>query len=154
MFSSEAQSAYITLQSTAMSASDNYIIDRAERALDEILRNPGNTNPSAHQVRSAWANAGKVLDNRRRLVSQVPIDTPGLHVAEVDGAYGAVEILDWVDHAAVSASDRIVLRSLAGGADASMLADAEGVPVQRVRERISRARRAGSVDYQSSVVAA
>jgi len=154
MFSSEAQSAYLTLQSKALAAEDGYTIDRAERALDEILRNAGNTNPPAHQVRSAWANAGKVLDNRRRLVSQVPLDTPGLHIAEADGAYDAVEVLDWLDRAAVSASDLIVLRSLALGADAATLADEEGVPVQRVRERISRARRAGSADYQSSVAAA
>ncbi|OBK28870.1 hypothetical protein A5634_19720 [Mycobacterium asiaticum] len=154
MFSSQAQSAYLTLQSMAMSAKDNYTLNRAERALDEILRNPGNAKPAGHQVRSAWANAGKVLDNRRRIVPQLSLDTPGLQVAEADGAYDTVDILDWLDHAAVSASDRNVLRSLAGGADAEALADDAGVPVQRLRERISRARRVGHADYQSSVVAA
>jgi len=154
MFSSEAQSAYITLQSRILAAQDSYIIDRAERALDEIIRNPENTKPADHQVRSAWANAGKVLQNRRDLVPQVPLDMPGLSVAVVDGAYDAVEIFDWLDHAALSTPDRTLLRSIAGGADAQMLAHAHGVAVQRVRERISRARRAGSADYRSSVVAA
>jgi hypothetical protein len=94
------------------------------------------------------------LGTRRNLVLQIPLDTFGLGVTEVDGAYDAVEILNWLDHAAVSTSDRAVLRSLVGGADARMLADTEGIPVQRVRERISRARRAGSADYHSSVLAA
>ena len=154
MFSSEAQSAYLALQSIALTAKDNYTIDRAERALDEVIRNPGNAKPAAHQVRSAWANAGKVLQNRRNLALQIPLDTPGLGLTELDGGYDAVDIIDWLDQAAVSASDRTLMRSLAHGADARMLAEVEGIPVQRVRERISRARRAGAADYYSTVVAA
>lgn len=154
MLSSEAQSAYLTLQSVALAAKDNYTIDRVERALDEIIRNPENTKPAAHQARSAWANAGKVLQNRRTLVRQVPLDTPGLDLAQVEGAYAAVDILGWLDLAAVSAGERALLQGLAGGNDARMLADVQGIPVQRMRERIARARRAGSIDYHATVVAA
>lgn len=154
MLSSEAESAYLALQSRALSARESYTIDRVERALDEIIRNPENTKPADHQVRSAWANAGKVLENRRSLAPQMSLDTPGLQLAEVDGAFDAVEIFDWLDHAAVSPSDGLVLRLLARGADAQLLADVDDVPVQRMRERISRARRVARADYRSSVEAA
>lgn len=154
MFSSEAQSAYIALQSRILETQDNYTVERAERALDEIIRNPENTTPANHQVRSAWANAGKVLQNRREVAPQVHLDTPGLRLGVTDGDYDAVEVLDWLDHAAVSAPARLLLHSLAVGADAQMLAEAQGIPVQRVRERISRARRAGAADFYASVVAA
>jgi hypothetical protein len=155
MFSSQAQSAYSTLQSKALSADDGYILDRLERALDEIIRNPQNAAPAPFQVRSAWANAGKVIDSRRKLAPQFSLDGPGLNEpTEVDARYGAVEIFAWLDRAAVSKADRRLLRALAGGADATALAETAGVPVQRIRERVSRARRVASRDYRTSVVPA
>lgn len=155
MFTSQAQSAYSTLQAKATSATDSYIVDRLERALDEIIRNPQNTRPADFQVRSAWANAGKVIDDRRKLAPQFSLDAPGVgDRTAVDALYGAIEVLDWLDHAFLSDRDRRLLHGLATGADAGVLADAEGVCVQRMRERVSRARRAASRDYQSTVTAA
>jgi hypothetical protein len=155
MFSEQAQSAYLSLQSKAMMAADSYILDRVERALDEISRNPNNTSPAAHQVRSAWANSRKVLDRRRQLAPQISIDAPaGAEPVELDASFAVVDALDWLEHAAVSDSDRHLLRGLADGADAHSLAEADGVGVQRMRERISRARRAAATDYRHTVVAA
>jgi len=155
MFTSQAQSAYSTLQARAISATDSYIVDRLERALDEIIRNPRNTRPAPFQVRSAWANAGKVIDDRRKLAPQLSLDAPGMDdQTAIDGRYGSVEILDWLDRAFLSDNDRRLLHGLAAGADASVLADAEDVSVQRMRERISRARRTATRDYQASVTAA
>ena len=157
MFSSQAQSAYSTLQSQALLSADGYMLDRLERALDEILRNPRNTSPAPFQVRSALANAGKVIDNRRNLAPQTSLDEQAKSFDEpgkIDARYGAFEISYWLDRAAVSDADRRLLRSLAAGADATALAETAGVSVQRMRERVSRARRAASRDYQASVVAA
>jgi hypothetical protein len=155
MFTTQAQSAYSTLQTRAIPATDSYILDRLERALDEIIRNPQNTRPAAFQVRSAWANAGKVIDDRRRLAPQFSFNAPGMEEqTAIDSRYGAVETLDWLDRAFLSDHDRRLLRGLATGADSRALADVEGVCVQRMRERVSRARRAASCDYQASVTAA
>jgi hypothetical protein len=157
MFSPEAQSAYSTLQSRALSASGGYMLSRLERALDEILRNPRNTSPAPFQVRSALANAGKVIENRRKLAPQDSLDEQAKSFDEpgkIDARYGVVEISYWLDRAAVSDADRGLLRCLAAGADATALAETAGVSVQRMRERVSRARRAASRDYQASVFAA
>ena len=47
-----------------------------------------------------------------------------------------------------------LLRALAGGADAEVLAVILGVPVARVRERIARARRTAVAAYEREVKSA
>lgn len=153
MFSAEAESAYLSLQDQALSATDNYTLERVERALDEILRNPAKTAPAAFQVRSAMANAAKVIEDRRRLAPRVSIETPGVEPGTEDGGYVAVEVMHWLDTAPVSDAERTILRGLAHGADAETLAASGGVGVQRMRERISRARKSATQNYQRTVAA-
>jgi len=148
MFSEQAASAYLSLQSKALSAGDNYTLSRVERALDEILRNPQNTNPTSHQIRSAWANAGKVLHRRRKLAPEDSVNIPRAgDPFVVESGFAVVEINDWLKHAEVSTSERRLLRRLADGGDARTLANSDGIEVQRMRERISRARRTAAAEY-------
>lgn len=153
MFSSQAASAYLTLQEQALSASDNYTVERIERALDEILRNPHKTSPPAFQVRSAIANAAKVIAGRRRLAPPISTDSPGVEVDEEEGGYLAVEVMHWLGTASVTVAERAILRGLANGEDAETLAASRGVPVERMREKISRARKSAANHYKSTVAA-
>ncbi len=74
MLSSEAEFALIILQRRSAQARDIFEIERMDRALDEIVRNPGNTSPAPFQVRSALANASKVLKERRAIVAIGSLD--------------------------------------------------------------------------------
>jgi DNA-directed RNA polymerase specialized sigma24 family protein len=148
MISSEVQSALLDLQHRNAQARDLFEIDRIERALDEIVRNAENTSPARHQVRSAMANASKMLKKRRSIVvvslEQYFANGHGEPDRDEPG-YMAVELKQWID-SLPSVSDRILLNRLAAGADVAILAREEDVPEQRIRERIARARRRAKTD--------
>src|SRR5262245_9084587 len=121
MFSSEAESAILDLQRRASKSSDNYTLECIERALDEIVRNPHKTDPDQHQVRSAMANAAKVIKNRRLLAPTTSVDDPSIGPGYLEPGYAAVEMASWLDSAPLSTSDRATLSRLADGAEADTL---------------------------------
>ena len=159
MISLQVQAAVTTLQQRASKAHDVFELERIDRALDELNRNPLKTTADRRQVRSAMRNAGKVLAHRKLLLPLGSTDDPRLYESVRERAlgcrevgYDVVDLLQWLDTTpALTTRERWLLRALAGGADAEMLADMMGVPVVRVRERIARARRAAAGAYEREV---
>lgn len=153
---SEAQRAIVSLQNRALSTSEGYKIDVLDRALDEVVRNYGNPRPAPWQIRSALANAAKVVQFRRDTVTTTSLDDSGSasDLGAIDEEFVVLEIRDWLDRTAVvSTEQRQLLIGLAEGDDAARLADDHGVPVQRMRERISRARARARAAYAAEAAA-
>jgi len=166
MISLEAQAAVSYLQQqtdSKKSAHDSFELDRIDRALDEITRNPDKTTPPRRQVRSARANALKVVRHHVALEA-FSLDDPELHEhkrqqAEIAVQYGGgiedVEMREWLDHTpSLTDDERTLLHALADGFDAELIALARNLPIKRVRERISRARRAARRGYYLEVTCA
>jgi DNA-directed RNA polymerase specialized sigma24 family protein len=114
--------------------------DQAEEALNELVNNPDRSDPSAFQVRNALSNASKKLQRRSELDERFfPSLSFGLDRAVRDDA--AEHRLDIVVVLSrIQSSERNLLELAATGADAYDIADEVGLPVQRVREQLSRAR--------------
>lgn len=141
MFSPEAESAYLALQSKAMVARDNYELERIDRALDEISRNPLNSRPAPFQYRSAMAHAGQAIEDRRRIVLLIPaFDGLRIEPGAVEAGYGEIEDSLWVEAMPLKARDRAVLHTLVADVSVEELAPVHGLTVQRMREAISRVR--------------
>jgi len=161
MLSTQVQSAIQALQAQALATGDSYRLDVTDRALDELLRNPTSRLPSAYQVRSSRANAAKVVRSRRQRYDEGILRNreprPGVHrqdrlAQQPDGI--AIDTLDWLARTAgLTEGQRRILYDLADGQDARTLSTRDLVPLERVQERISRARRAGRQAYQHEVVA-
>ena len=153
---SEAQRAIVTLQNRALSTSEGYTIDVLDRALDEVVRNYGNDKPAPWQVRSALANAAKVVQFRRDIVTPTSFDDADSapEFGFVDEAFALLAIRDWLDRSpSVSDEQRRVLLRLADGDDAAALANERRIPVPRMREKIARARAAARAAYAAEAVA-
>lgn len=153
---SEAQRAIVTLQSRALRSREGYTIDVLDRALDEVVRNYDNPDPHQWQVRSALANAAKVVQFRGETVTPTSFDDAdnASSLAAVDDEFALFELRDWLDRTpTVSTEERQLLIGLAGGDDASSLARERGVPVQRMHERISRARTRAHDAYTAEMAA-
>jgi hypothetical protein len=161
MLSTQAQSAVRALQARALATADSYQLDVTDRALDELIRNPGSQRPAAFQVRSARANASKVVRARRQVFDQEVLRNrnlrPGVHrqerlVQSPDEAPG--DALDWLTQSpSLTNGQRRILLDLADGHDAQTLSTRDQVPLARIQERISRARRIGWEAYQHEMVA-
>lgn len=158
MISKEAQQALISLQRRASTTGEVYFQERAERALDEVIRNHPKGSPAAFQIRSAWANAGKAIAHRHAIV---PVDSLD-HEAErysfaqepaiTDGGYALVDLLQWIHStSALTDRERRLMLALADGEDAESIASTSGVPIKRVRERISRVRKVARAAYNLEV---
>jgi DNA-directed RNA polymerase specialized sigma24 family protein len=147
--------AYLQQQSTRFG--DIYELERHDQALDEIVANLDRTAPTPFQTRSALANAAKVIRKRRAVRTFDSLDEPLPDgnlpdVGSVDESFALVEIHQWLDTSpSLRPVDRRVLRELACGEDAESLAGRYGLPVARMRERISRARSACRMAYSREV---
>ncbi|TJY69470.1 hypothetical protein E4J89_11150 [Arthrobacter sp. CAU 1506] len=165
MMSLEIQSAVSTLQQQSevtRASLDTVELDRIDRALDELIRNHTKTSQPLRMVRSARANALKVVKDRARQ-GLVSFDDPDLYAAkraeaEAASAYDPLaefELLDWLDSTpSLTVHQRQLLKAVARGHDAESLACAAGLPVKRMRERISRARSAAFAGYIAEVTCA
>ncbi len=152
---SEAQSAIVSLQRRALRSRESYTIDVVDRALDEIVRNYDNPKPAPWQVRSALANAAKVVRGRREVVAPVDFrDERGSQPGVTDAELELVDVRDWLDRTpALSDTQRRLLVRIADGDDAVELAADSGVPIPRMRERIARARSRARQAYVTEAVA-
>lgn len=165
MFSLDSQAAVATLQQRAdvkKSAHDSFELDRIERALDELVRNSDKAGAPSRLVRSARANALKVVKARREH-DAFSLDQEDLHARKRDrvekalavDVFAEVEMMEWLDHTpCVTEEQRWLLKALAADFDAEFLALAMNLPIKRVRERISRARRAARTGYRAEVMSA
>jgi DNA-directed RNA polymerase specialized sigma24 family protein len=151
MITAEAQSALLVLYKRANASSDIYWLERIDRALDECVNNAGRNTAPAYQVRSSLANAKKAMDKRRDIAAVVPIEdgreaeTVGVRGGDL---YAAVDALLWLEATnGLSDRERELLLGLTAGEDAESLSRRVNVPVQRMRERISRARQAAGAAW-------
>src|SRR3954447_7269198 len=104
MITDQAHDALLALHRRAGSTAESYSLDRIDRSLDEISRNPGNDRPAPYQIRSAYANAGKVIAARRAIAPTTSLDRPrdDSHGSAApdpgadEGRYAVVELLDWL----------------------------------------------------------
>jgi hypothetical protein len=139
---------------------DSFELDRIDHALDELVRNHTKTAAAERQVRSARANALKVVQ-RRAEVSAFSLDQINLHAskreqAESAGAYdafGEVEIRDWLATTpSLSHVERALLTALADGYDSKLLAMASGTTVAEMDHRIRRAQGLARLAWKAEVV--
>ncbi|WP_327356385.1 hypothetical protein [Streptomyces sp. NBC_01304] len=156
MISHPVEGAIAALQESALRTFDSYQLDRIDRALDELLRNPSDeSTPAEYRVRSAMGHAYEVLERRKTITPLVSLCAEHTDQGVLDWDYSLIEINEWLcSEPGISLEQRALLQALARGEDATTLAQREGLPVARVRERISRARRAGRQLWKTSVLAA
>jgi hypothetical protein len=143
MFSDVIEAAVTTLQRSAMDTWDTYDLERHERALDELLRDHENTSGSAwHRIRSAKGHAYEVLERRKVIAPRDPVHAVLCEPSYTEHGFYKAEWLDWIlTEPMFNIIDRTILRSLAVGEDAETLAARHNLPLPRMRQRISRARR-------------
>jgi len=155
VLSGQAQTVLIVLQAKTSGTTDSFRLDQIDRALDEIIR-LNSTNPAAFQVRSAMANASKVLRDRERIAPRISLDdSRSLQYGAPDAQLAAIDLAAWLrDTRRLNDGQRRVLIQIAEVDDASALAAEYGIAPDRMRERISRARQAARVAYAAEVVAA
>ncbi|MER6279768.1 hypothetical protein ABT202_26345 [Streptomyces sp900105245] len=156
MLTEQAQRALILLDHRARKTGDLFALDRVDRAKDEIIRLNASA-PAAFQVRSAWAHAGAVLRERKTLVPAVrlsdvaPQDEPGGE----DVSFAAVELREWLRTTpSLAELQRQLLQNLATGMESDTLAPRLGVPLPRMRQQISRARKIARSAYAVEVATA
>ncbi|MEV7482703.1 hypothetical protein ACIQGA_09635 [[Kitasatospora] papulosa] len=156
MISHPVEGAIVALQQSAHATFDTYQLDRIDRALDELLRNPSDeSTPAEYRVRSAMGHAYEVLERRKIIAPLISLDAEHTEQGGKDRDYLLVEINEWLrSEPGITHDQRALLQALARGEDAASLAHCEGLPVARVRERISRARRAAREIWKASVLAA
>ncbi|MFF4926864.1 hypothetical protein ACFY4B_40395 [Kitasatospora sp. NPDC001261] len=152
MISHPVAGAVKALQKQALASRDMYQLDRIDRALDELLRNPSeDTSPAPYRVRSAMGHAYEALERRRAIAPSVPLDPERTDGGHTDARYPVVEILAWLEsEPKLAAGERVLLDELARGHDAASMARRHGVALPRMRERISRARRRARALWQAA----
>jgi hypothetical protein len=143
MISHPVAGAVTALQQQALASRDTFELDRIDRALDELLRNPTDTStPVQHRIRSAMGHAYEALERRRAIAPLVPLNHERSDHGHTDARYLVVEILTWLQsEPELASAERVLLDDLARGHDATSIAHHRGVSLLRMRERISRARR-------------
>jgi DNA-directed RNA polymerase specialized sigma24 family protein len=150
----QAQAALIRLYDQAKHTTDNFILERIDRALDEIIR-LNSADPPAWQVRSALANASKVITARRQIVASWPTDGDETSDATAGRQEDVIELRSWLRSTPhVTEQQRRLLILLAEGHDAVDVAALLDIPILRAREQISRARRAARSAYATTGMAA
>jgi hypothetical protein len=120
MISHPVAGAVQALQQQALASRDTFQLDRIDRALDELLRNPTeHAGPAPSRVRSAMGHAYEALERRRTLAPSVPLDSEHTDSSYVDASYLVVEILAWLtSEPNLDAGERLLLGELARGHDA------------------------------------
>ncbi|MGY3680906.1 hypothetical protein ACVWXU_004529 [Streptomyces sp. TE33382] len=143
MISHPVEGAVIALQQRALVTSDAYQLDRIDRALDELLRNPSDEfTPAEYRVRSAMGHAYETLERRKAITPCRALEEAHTERGVPDQGYPVVEFREWLrTEPGISQAHRVVLQAIAQGEDAESLANRQGLPVTRMRERISRARK-------------
>jgi hypothetical protein len=150
----QAQAALMRLYEQAKHTTDNFALERIDRALDEIIR-LNSTDPPDRQVRSALANAYKVIRDRRQTVSSESLEARQADVASLGGDEDVIDLREWLRGTPhVTGRQRDVLTLLADDHDATDIAVFYNIPTSRAREQISRARRAARAAHDNDMNAA
>jgi hypothetical protein len=146
----QAQAALTRLYNQAHRSADNFELERIDRALDEIVR-LNSSQPPDHQVRSAMANASKVILGRRKIAPSVSLESLSERTAG-GSQEPVIDLSLWLrDTKRITEQQRRLLALIAGTDDAATIAASYSIPATRMREQISRARRAARAAYRSDM---
>jgi hypothetical protein len=149
----QAQAALTRLYEQAHSTADNFRLERIDRALDEIVR-LNSPESYGRQVRSAMANASKVIRDRRDIAPCISLDTLPVEHGPSDSQEAVIDLRMWLrDTKGITKQQRRLLTLLADEHDAGAIAAMYHIPAPRMRERISRARQAARAAYAREVLA-
>jgi hypothetical protein len=153
--SGQAQAALTSLYTMAGKTSDNFNLERIDRALDEVLR-LNSDQPADQQVRNAMAHALQVIRNRREKARRIALDLVPPEVGARDSQEVVVtDILSWLRGTTrVTNQQRRLLALITDTDDAATVAAIDGIPPDLTRQRISRARRGAAAAYHDEVTAA
>ncbi|MGW2539866.1 hypothetical protein ACWC5I_03110 [Kitasatospora sp. NPDC001574] len=156
MISHPVAGAVDALQKQALASCDTYELDRIDRALDELLRNPTNSStPAPHRARSAMGHAYEALERRRAIAPSVSLDADRVDCGQNDSNLLVAETLAWLrTEPNLADGERVLLNDLAHGHDAASMAHRHAVPLPRMRERISRTRNHARALWHASEVRA
>jgi len=147
----QAEAALMRLYELAKRTFDNFALERIDRALDEVVR-LNSDSPPEHQVRSAMANASKVLRGRRQTVSSESIEALQIDIVVPDGAEQVIDLVEWLHGTPrIARSQRSLLMLVARDHDPADLAAHYRIPAPRIREQISRARSAARTAYHDDM---
>lgn len=153
MLTEQARDAMTALYARARKTGDVFELERIDRALDEIVRR-NDTKPAAFQIRSAMANASKVILARRAIVACASLDG-AQHFGALDGHFAATDLTLWLEATgALTKEQRSLMRLIAREEDPAAIATTCGMAPDRMRQRISRLRRAARDAYAADVTAA
>ena len=145
----QAQAALTRLHEQARNTTDNFDLERIDRALDEIVR-LNSPESYGRQVRSATANASKVILDRRDIAPCISLDA-----LPSDNQEAVIDLRLWLrDTNGITEQQRRLLMLLADDYDADAIAAMYRIPASRIRERISRARKAARAAYDRDMGAA
>ncbi|MEU7990099.1 hypothetical protein AB0B56_35070 [Streptosporangium canum] len=156
MLTEQAHDALLALYTRASKTSDNYELERIERALDEIIR-LNSTDPVPFQMRSALAHAGQLLRERRGLALFAPLDDiePHREPGRCEVRFAVVDISMWLQMtSALTENQRQLMSRLISEEDVTVIAEDHGLVPARMRERVSRLRRIARTAYAAEVTAA
>lgn len=149
----QAQAALIRMHRQARGTADNFELERIDRALDEIVR-LNSTDSYGRQVRSAMANALKVMRHRRKIVQPQTFGDAAEPISP-DPMEAVIDLRAWLrDTRHITEQQRKLLTLLADDYDAEAITARYRIPPPRVREQISRARQAARAAYDSDTGAA
>lgn len=152
--SGQAEAALMSLYEQAKRTTDNFTLERIDRALDEIVR-LNSTDPPERQVRSAMANASKVIRSRRETVSAETLEARQVEIAAPGGDEDVIDMREWLRCTpGITDRQRTLLVQLADDHDAVDLSAVYSIPADRMREQISRTRRAARMAYHHDMNAA
>lgn len=155
MLTEQAQCALLLLHRRANKCHDTFELERFDRALDEIVR-LNSEEPAPFQTRSALAHASAVMCRRRELAPCTALEKlqPHQQPGKRDMRYAMVEVLDWLRKTPeLTAEQRSLLLQVIEEDDLARLATCKGIPLPRVRERVSRARKQARTAYAREAMA-
>jgi hypothetical protein len=141
MMSAETVDAIEIIHEKIRRTTDNYWLERYERALDECLENNNRDLPAQFLVRSGIANARKAMLVRDRKVPTIAFELVGEDVAGPSVPFDMINIaVSLSTDARLTPVDRATLHRLAAGDDAPTIAATTHIPAQRARQRVRAAR--------------
>ncbi|WP_251146528.1 hypothetical protein [Streptomyces sp. CBG30] len=137
MISHPVAGAVSALQKQALASSDTYELDRIDRALDELLRNPTNAStPAPFRTKSAMGHAYEVLERRRAIVQFIPLEPNYVNSGQPDHSLLAAGTPRVGQHRTpnLTQAERVLLNELAGGPRRRLLGTdtASWYPLQRM----------------------
>lgn len=131
--------AVMRLQARLRATTSHRAAAQTEHALDLVLNQPDNRAEPQRQVRNALSEAGKKAMRRAHLLTDER--KLGLFANAGNGLDGILrfELEDFIA-CDVPPADRPLLAAALAGGGAEAIAETYGIPVERARERLSRAR--------------